>query len=78
MCSTVLAADAAAKAADVTLIDLRLAVGIGGKAYFTMTGELDAIEASVEAARNAISNDRIIATEIIAAPHDDLKKRLLF
>lgn len=78
VCSTVLAADAAAKAADVTLIDLRLAVGIGGKAYFSMTGELYAIEASVDAARNSIPSDRIVGAEIIPAPHDDLKKRLLF
>ncbi len=78
VCSAVLAADAAAKVADVTLIDLRLAVGIGGKAYFTMTGELYSIEASVAAATNAIAADRIVGTEIIPAPHDDLRKRLLF
>lgn len=78
VCATVWAADAAAKAAEVTLLDVRLAVGIGGKAYFTMTGELFSVEASVEAARAAVSPDRIVATEIVPAPHDDLKKRLLF
>ncbi len=78
VCSTVFAADAAAKAADVTLINLRLAVGIGGKAFFTMTGELYDVQASVEAARAVIAPATLVGTEIVPAPHDDLKKRLLF
>jgi microcompartment protein CcmL/EutN len=78
VCAAVRAADAAAKAAEVTLMELRLAAGIGGKAYFTMTGELHAIEASVAAGRDAIAANRIINVEVIAAPHDDIKKKLLF
>ncbi|MDP7422664.1 MAG: BMC domain-containing protein, partial [bacterium] len=36
----VVAADAAAKAALVKLIEIRLASGLGGKAFFTLTGEV--------------------------------------
>ena len=35
---------AALTAADVTVRDVRLAVDLAGKAYFTLTGTLDAIE----------------------------------
>lgn len=43
----VYAADAAAKAADVTLIDVRLGVGIGGKSFAVLTGEVAAVEEAV-------------------------------
>ncbi|WP_319001666.1 BMC domain-containing protein [Clostridium estertheticum] len=34
------AADAAAKAAQVKLIEIRLGMGIGGKSYITLTGDV--------------------------------------
>ena len=34
------AADAAAKAATVTLMEVRLAMALGGKAFCTMTGDV--------------------------------------
>ena len=77
VCATVLAADAAAKATPVTLIDLRLAVGIGGKGFFTMSGALDDVEASVSAATQA-AGEHLIQTELIARPHEDFGKRLFW
>lgn len=77
VCAAVRAADAAAKTAPVTLLDLRLAVGIGGKAFFTLTGELPDVEAAVDAARGAVAPARILGIEIVPAPHDDLRDRLL-
>jgi len=77
VCAAVLAADAATKTADVRLLDLRLAVGIGGKAFFTIVGELFDLEAAVDAGVQRIDATRLIASEIIAAPHDDLQQRLL-
>ena len=74
--ATLLAADAAAKAAAVELFELQLARGIGGKAFFTVTGPLAEVEAAVEAAVNAIEAALLIATEIIAAPHGDLVTKL--
>jgi microcompartment protein CcmL/EutN len=76
--ATIVAADAAAKAAEVTLCDMRLGQGIGGKAYFTMTGDLDAIEASAAAARGAVEGGLVAAVEIIASPHEDLRTRLFW
>jgi microcompartment protein CcmL/EutN len=74
--ATLLAADAAAKAAAVRLVELQLARGIGGKAFFTMTGPLADIEAAVEAAIGILDGALLHATEIIAAPHADLAGKL--
>src|SRR5436305_11279057 len=48
--ATVRGADAAAKAARVRITEMQLARGIGGKAFFTVTGSLGEVEAAVEAA----------------------------
>jgi microcompartment protein CcmL/EutN len=45
----IVAADAAAKAADVNLVELRLANGLGGKSFLLMEGDVDTVEASVAA-----------------------------
>lgn len=78
VCSCLAAADAAAKAAGVTLLDMRLGQGLGGKAFFTLTGDLESVEASVLAARAAIEGGLLVGTEIIAAPHQDLRRRLMW
>lgn len=70
--STLLAADAACKAAHVTLSELRLADGLGGKAYFILGGEQADVEAALFAAETAIPTGLLCARELIARPHDDL------
>lgn len=77
VCATLHGADAAAKAAEVTLRDVRLAVGIAGKAFFTMTGALNAVEAAADAARDVVA-DRMLLLEVIASPAPDIRGRLLF
>jgi microcompartment protein CcmL/EutN len=75
--STILAGDAAAKAASVHLIEMRLANGLGGKSFFTMTGELADIEAAVLAGKLAIAHlGAIVAVEILPRPHKDLIRRV--
>lgn len=78
VCSAVLAADAAAKAADVVLIDLRLGQHLGGKGYFTMSGSLESIQAAAEAGQGVLEASLVVGVEIIPAPHDDLKPRLMW
>ena len=46
--AAVYAADAAVKAADVTLIDVRLGIGIGGKSFAVLTGDVAGVEGGVE------------------------------
>ncbi|MEA2699173.1 MAG: hypothetical protein QOI66_3444 [Myxococcales bacterium] len=74
--STLLAADAAAKAAAVRVIEMQLARGIGGKAFFALSGALADIEAAVEAALTVTDGKLMLGTEIIPAPHDELVARL--
>ncbi len=74
--ATLLAADAACKAAEVELAELRLADGLGGKAYFIVTSTLDLVEAAVGAAVAILDPGLLVTTEVIAAPHADLTESL--
>ena len=77
--AAIAAADAACKAAYVIVRDVRLAIDLAGKAYFTLTGTLDAIEAAAAAATEAITqgtSDRLVGLEVIAQPSPDLRGRL--
>jgi microcompartment protein CcmL/EutN len=74
--SSLLAADAACKAAAVRVAELHLADGLGGKAYFVLTGEQADVEAALYAAVTAIPTGLLLARELIARPHDDLLARL--
>jgi microcompartment protein CcmL/EutN len=75
VCAAIAAADAACKIADVIVRDTRFAIDLAGKAYFTLTGTLDAIEAAADAAR-AVAGDRIVGLEVIAQPAPELLGRL--
>ena len=70
------AADAALKAAEVRLVELRLATGLGGKAYFVLAGALHWVEAAAEAAAEACGRGRLVGVELIANPHSDTAGRL--
>jgi len=71
--SAILAADAAVKAAVVSLIEIRVARGMGGKCFVTMTGNVADVQAAVDAgAKLAAESGVLINTEVIANPHPDL------
>lgn len=71
--SAILAADAAVKAANVSLIEVRVARGMGGKCFVTMTGEVSDVKAAVEAGAKIAAKDGVlIGTEVIANPHPEL------
>ncbi len=75
VCAAIAAADAACKVADVVVRDVRFAVDLAGKAYFTLTGSLDAIDAAADAAR-AAAGANLVGAEVIAQPSPDLRGRL--
>ena len=71
--SAILAADAAVKAANISLIEVRVARGMGGKCFTTMTGEVADVKAAVEAGAKIAAKDGVlIGTEVIANPHPEL------
>lgn len=70
--SGLIAADRGLKSSDTHLIDFQMARGIGGKAYFFLTGTLDNVQAGVEAAAmSLLEKGTLIRTEVIASPHED-------
>jgi len=75
VCAAIAAADAAVKAASVTVRDVRFAIDLAGKAYFTLTGSLDAVGAAHDAAV-ASAGDKLVAAELIAQPSPDLRGQL--
>ena len=72
--STILAADKACKAAEIELIEIRLATGLGGKAYVTFTGEQHMVEAAMQAGVAALDNAMLFRKELIEAPHEDTQR----
>ena len=69
--STILAADAACKAAEIELVEIRLATGLGGKAYVTFTGQQHMVEAALAAGVGVLDGAQLFRKEIIEAPHED-------
>ncbi len=75
--SCILAADAAAKAAQVSLLEIRFAAGLAGKAFFTMTGDVGAVEAAVLAGITGVGGSGpVLSHVVIARPGPELKAHI--
>ncbi|PFG54874.1 microcompartment protein CcmL/EutN [Marinobacter sp. LV10R520-4] len=59
------AADAAVKAANVELIDIHLAMAIGGKGFLTLTGDVAAVTAAVEAGTDYIKRKGMLVDKVV-------------
>lgn len=71
--SMIEAADAAAKAANVQIIELRLAMALGGKAFVTLTGDVAAAQAAVDAGAAVVAAKGMLVNKVvIAAPRREL------
>ena len=67
--SAVMVGDTVAKAANVKLLEIRLARGLGGKGEIFYTGELGAVEAANKAALEAAGKGGgIVSSAVIARP----------
>lgn len=76
--AAIVSADKAVKAAKVKLMDLRLANGMGGKSYFTLTGDIADVEAAMKEAEEELKDKGfVVNTVIIPHPHEQLTKALL-
>jgi microcompartment protein CcmL/EutN len=76
--SLIEAADTAAKTARVHLIEIRAAVGLGGKSYATLTGEVAAVSSAVEAgAAVAAAKGLLVSKVVIPAPRDEVVGTIL-
>jgi microcompartment protein CcmL/EutN len=74
----VVAADAAVKAGEVDLIEIRLGMGLGGKAFTTLTGDVAAVKSAVEAgSATASAKGMLVQQVIIPSPHKNLVPSVL-
>jgi microcompartment protein CcmL/EutN len=72
------AADAAAKAADVQLLEIRLAMALGGKAFVTLTGDVGSVQASVAAGRAVLAEAGVLVNSVvISRPHPDVYREVI-
>ncbi len=63
--SMIEAADAAVKAANVQLIELRLAMALGGKAFVTLTGDVAAAQAAVDAGAAVVASKGMLVNKVV-------------
>ena len=76
--AAIYSADAAVKAADVELVDVRLGTGIGGKSFVILTGEVAAVTEAVKAGVSTPNAEGMtVADVVIPNPHPDLLDSLL-
>lgn len=76
--ASVYGADAAVKAADVDLLDIRLGTGIGGKSFVILTGEVAAVRESMEAGIHTPNAEgMVVSAVVIPSPHRDLLASLI-
>lgn len=76
--ASIFSADAAVKAADVDLVDVRLGTGIGGKSFVILTGEVAAVSAAVSAGIHTPSAEgMLVSSVVIPSPHPELLESLL-
>ncbi len=71
-------ADAAAKAANVKIIEIRLAMALGGKAFCTLTGEVAAVTSAVESGAKVIGDKGLLVNKVvIAQPRPELMSEMI-
>ena len=78
LATMIICADQILKAAELQAIELRLGNGLGGKAYFTYTGDVAAVRAGTDAGE-AIAQEKglLVNSEVIPSPSELLVPSLL-
>ena len=61
-------ADAAVKAANIQLIEIRLAMALGGKAFVTLTGNVAAVQSAVDAGAHVVGAKGMLVNKVVI-PH---------
>ncbi|MCM2268084.1 MAG: BMC domain-containing protein [Elusimicrobiales bacterium] len=72
------AADAAVKAAPVKLLEIRLAMALGGKAFVTLTGPVAAAETAVNAGAAVVAKKGLLVEKVvIPQPRPELLREII-
>ncbi len=76
--SAIESADAAVKAGDVDLFRIHLAMAVGGKGFFQVTGDVDAVRAAVHAGVEIASGKGLLVSQVvIPAPRAELFREFI-
>lgn len=71
-------ADAAVKAASVQIIEIRLAMALGGKAFCTITGDVAAVTSAVDSGAAVIGEKGMLVNKVvIARPRPELLSEMV-
>ena len=71
-------ADAAVKAANVQLIEIRLAMALGGKAFVTLTGDVAAVQSAVDAGAQIVGRKGMLVNKVvIPSPRPELLNEMI-
>ena len=74
----IIAADAMLKCADLEPLELRLGTGLGGKSFFTYTGEVAAVNNGDDTGREVLGEKgALLNSEVIPFPSEKLIENLL-
>jgi microcompartment protein CcmL/EutN len=76
--SAIQAADAAVKAADVDIIEIRCATGLGGKSFLYLTGDVASMNSAVQAGIDILQGTGLILSHvIIPSPSKEITRCIL-
>jgi len=71
-------ADAAVKAATVRIIEIRLAMALGGKAFCTLTGDVAAVQSAVDTGAAVIGEKGLLVNKVvIPQPRKELMSEMI-
>jgi microcompartment protein CcmL/EutN len=71
-------ADAMAKSARVQLIEVRLAMALGGKAFATITGSVSSVRSALEAGAQAVARKGLLVNKVlIPNPRPELLREMI-
>ncbi|MFA5478610.1 MAG: BMC domain-containing protein [Candidatus Muiribacteriota bacterium] len=77
LAAAIISADMALKTASIEMIEIRIAKGLGGKAFFVFTGEVGAVKESEKTASKFLEeNGWLVYSTVIPNPHSDLLEKL--
>ena len=68
--SSIVAADVASKTANVSLIEVRIAMGLGGKAFCTLCGDVASVNAAVKAGSAAVAKNGLLVRKAVISNMD--------
>ena len=76
--SLIEAADTAVKAANIQLVEIRLAMALGGKAFVTLTGDVSSVQAAVDAGSELVAEKGLLVHKVvIPRPHPNLLNEMV-